>query len=649
MGGFMKAVAHPGSRPASFGWLRLFAPMLLGLLSPALPAFAQEQYGQIIVFGDSYADNGNLFNGSLVVPGGEYPHHETGPNLGSLGILTYPTALQSLLGIPNAGMLNYAYAGATSGPGSPPFLLGYGEQIDWSLSHGQTYGAHDIVVINIGGNDGGASTGGLSIANAPAVAATAAANIRTGIDKLVAAGARNFMLSTFDDPSVIPNIADGSHGQDAIDADKLYGSLLFPAVENDMVPYAKSGIRIFTFNLSQMAREIAANPALYGFTNTTTPCESTPGCATPTSPGQYTNATYDGLHPTTGGFAVIANYMNNLLMAPSTFPASAELAQAVASDFDTTLFGRLDAGRSFASAERMALFPRSVDVASADGGAPSLGTHRLSLFVEATGALGKHDGNADTSDFRYTSGGGSIGLDYAVDPHLSLGLVFNYANPHLDLADDRGHIKADDYQFGAYASLDYPDWFADAAAHYDRGNYRLDRPGVVDTIRGETHADSYGAALRAGWLAAGETVRFGPLAGLAYTRSNIASYTETGDPLLTFAVGRQSLDALTGSAGVQLRVPVLLGGHAMSPYLNLTVEHEFLDGNRTLLATETQSPDLPIYTPIEGEGHETYGKLQAGVSAALDESLSLVFGAASTFARSGSYDVAGNVGLAWRF
>lgn len=646
---FARPGARPlSSRPASPGLPSLLAAALGSLFAMAMPAAAQEQYGQIIVFGDSYADNGNLVNGALIVPGEDYPRHST-TGLGPLGFLVYPTALQSLLGIPDEGMLNYAFAGANSGSGFPPLMLGYGEQIDWSLSHGQTYGARDLVVINIGGNDGGMSSGGLSVADAPATALTAAANIEAGIGKLVDAGARNFMLSTFDDPSVIPNIASGSLGQEAIDAAKLYGAVLFPAVQESLVPYAEAGVRIFTFNLSRMAEEINANPALYGFADVTTPCQGTPECATPTSPGQYTNATFDGLHPTTGAFLVIAKYMNNLLQAPTTFPAQADLAQSMTSNFETMLFGRLDASRRFAAADRLALFPHSVDVASAAGDVPAMGARRLLLSVEATGATGRHDGNADTSDYRYTSGGGSIGLDYLLDSHVSIGLAFNYANPHLELADDAGNIRSDNYQFAAYASLDYPNWFADVLAQYGRGEYRLDRPGVVDTIRGKTHADSYGAALRAGWLFDGTSFRFGPLAGLAWRKSNVAAYTETGDPLLTFDVAKQSIDALTGSAGLQLRFPGIFGTDTASPYINLTLEHEFKEGSRTLLVTETQSPLLPIYTPIEGGGHETYGKLQAGASAALGEDLNLILAAASTFGRAGSYDIAGNIGLAWRF
>jgi outer membrane lipase/esterase len=93
-----------------------------------------------------------------------------------------------------------------------------------------------------------------------------------------------------------------------------------------------------------------------------------------------------------------------------------------------------------------------------------------------------------------------------------------------------------------------------------------------------------------------------PVGGLVYARSRVGAYTETGDPLLTFVVGDQLLDSLVGSVGVQSRFPLVTGGRVMSPYLNITAEHDFLDGSRTILATETQSPLLPILTLISNQG-----------------------------------------------
>ncbi|MCE9649759.1 MAG: autotransporter domain-containing protein [Parvibaculum sp.] len=613
-------------------------------------ASAQDQYSQIIVYGDSYADNGNVVNNGYFDPSQPYPRHSS-TNLGFLGFLVYPTSLQSLMDIPDSGMQNYAFGGATSGAGIPGFLLGFGQQINASLTLGQTFGPRDLVVINIGGNDGGASSGALTVSQAPGVAATAATNIHAGIQTLVAAGAQNIMLSTFDDTSEIQNIKNGSHGQGAIDAGKLYGSLLFSAVQTSLVPISESGVRIFTFNLSQFAREVSANQAAYGFTDILNPCQGTPGCATPTSSGQYTSITWDGLHLTTGGFLVVAKYMANILAAPGTFPAQADVAQSTASNFGTTLFGRLDAGRGLVASGggSAGLYGQGVQVASTDKWVPIMDGGRLSLHVDATGATGSRDDRSGAVGYHYNSGGGSIGLDYRLDANVKMGVLFGYSNPHVSLEGGAGHIKSDTYQFGGYASFNYPHWFADVVTLYGYNDYRLDRPGIVDTVRGDTAAKSFTAAFKSAYLFNLGAVEAGPLVGLDYTHSRVDGYTETGDPLLTFSVADQTIISLTGSAGVQVRVPVTVGAQTLTPYLNVTAEHDFRDDGRTLLVTETQSPLLPIYMGVGGSGDGTYGKVQGGVSAALADNLDLIVSAASTFARGNGYDVAGGIGVNYRF
>ncbi len=586
----------------------------------------QDRYSSLVVYGDSYADNGNLINGALVVPGQPYPRHTTG-NLGLLGFLAYPTSLQGQLGLPDSGMFNYAYAGANSGPGLPPSLLGFGQQIDKSLALGQRFGERDLVVINIGGNDGGVSSGGLKLADVPATAATAATNIGNGVRTLVNAGARNFMINTFDDTSIIPNVSSGMYGQEAIAANRLYGSLLYAQEQAALAPFAESGVRIFTFNLSQFGRQVDASPALYGFTNVSTPCANTPACATPTSPGQYTNATFDGLHLTTGAFLLAARYMDNLLLAPTTFPGQVSFAQAITGSFTSSTLNRLDANHY----------------------APGDEAKPFSFYMNLAGAKGDNDGNSDATGYHYNSLGGTLGFDYQLNAQLALGGVFAYSSPNVKLDDGAGHYDTDSYQGAVYASYTSDHWVADALAGYGRTSYDLDRPGIIDTIRGNTHANSFSLAAKAAYLFDLGVLRVGPLGGLAYTHSKVNGYTESGDPLLTFNVGGQTLASLTGSAGVQLRIPFEVAGHAVNPYLNLTAEHDFHDGDRTLKVSETQAPLLPIFTRVDGDGTDTYGRVQLGVSASLTDSLSLVANGGTTFGRDNGYDLAGNIGLSYRF
>jgi outer membrane lipase/esterase len=601
-------------------WVSFGAVSLLAL--PAA-ASAQAVYTQQVVYGDSYADNGNLINGSYFNPNQPYPRQVT-TNVGFLTFFVYPTPLQHLLGIPDAGMFDYAFGGATTGPGVPGLILGYQQQIDASLALGQRFGPRTLVTINIGGNDGGAAEGGLSLAQAPGTAATASTNLANGVGTLIGAGAHNFMISTFDDVSTVPDIFDGSHGQGAIAADKLYGALFFAGEEAKLAPYAEAGARIFTFNLSQFAREVDADPARYGFTNVLTPCANTPACATPTSPGQFTNATFDGLHLTTGGFLYVARYEANLLAAPATYPAEPEATLAVADSFATALFGRLEAYRDLS------------------GAAPA---QPVIFYVEANGGGGTTGGRLDATGFSYDDVGGSIGVEYQPNAGVRLGAAFDYARPSVDLAGGAGHFDMDSYQAAAYASFGAPSWYVDLAGIYGFGDLSARRPGVVDTIQGGTSLDSVTLAARAGYYVQAQPFLVGPVVGLRYADARVDNYTESGDPLLTFDVSAQTQQSLIGSAGLAARYPTAIGALPVTPYLQLTAEHDFFDGHEVLITTETQSRVLPIVTPIAGPGERSWGKVLGGAAAALDQQVSLSVTVGSTFGRAGGDDYVAAAGL----
>ena len=109
----------------------------------------------------------------------------------------------------------------------------------------------------------------------------------------------------------------------------------------------------------------------------------------------------------------------------------------------------------------------------------------------------------------------------------------------------------DAYQFAGYSSYTDAHWFADGLVAYGRQDYSLERRGVIDVVHGNTNADIFTVAAKGGYLFDAGQLRVGPIAGLQYTYATIKGYTETGDVLLTMMVDRQTLDALTGNAGVQ--------------------------------------------------------------------------------------------------
>ena len=155
-------------------------------------AKAQTTFGTIQAFGDSYADNGNLFK-ILGVPNPvQYP---TGRFSGGTNFVD---TTSSLLGIPQN---NFAIGGAKSGTDNTvaPGIPGFTQEWQGFVASGKKIAPSDLVEISIGGNDARQyyQTGG-TLAGVPAAATTSANQALAGINALIGAGARNLVFTTSD-------------------------------------------------------------------------------------------------------------------------------------------------------------------------------------------------------------------------------------------------------------------------------------------------------------------------------------------------------------------------------------------------------------------------------------------------------------------
>lgn len=601
-------------------------------------ANAQSRYTSLTIFGDSYA--GAFVNlVALAANPTAYPTHGASPSTlaASQPFVAYPYWLQSLLGLSNSQVTNYALGGTSSDMLSTQLPV-------WN---GKPFGPSDLVTISVGGNDGlfasGAETALLgagptgqqfTASAATTLANQAASNATTAVKQFVAAGARNFAFAAFTDLTAIPLSAQAPFPSNL----QLYSQTYFQNLQTNLAPLAQSGVRIFLFDDSRLVRQIGSNLAAYGF-----------------SSFQYVNPTTqslfqpDDIHLTSAGFAVMARYINNLINAPDTVAAQADVSQLVSAGFAGGLFQHLDAYRT---SNVMASGPNNA-LAYAPSG-PILKVKAVtelpfSVYMEGAHYSGSRGDRVGANGFDYEINGGTIGAAYKLNPNVLVGGAFNYSNPKVDLTRAAGHINMDAYQFGGFASFNYTNWFADVVTTYGRNQYQLDRTGILTPVQGSTTGDTFTIGARGGYLVDVDRLRVGPIAGLNYARSHISTYTEIGDPLLTFTVSQPNLESLTGSAGIQARLPLMFGANVVTPYVNLTAEHDFLSGDRMLLSIETQAPVLPIYSPVSGLSGGTHGKVAAGLSAQFSGELSAQVNAIGTFGQANGNDfgVSGGFKLAF--
>ena len=269
----------------------------------------------IVAFGDSLADNGNLY----VLDGGIYP--PVPPYYGGRGS-NGPVAVEYLataLGVP---LVDYAVYGATAGVGNtidggtPTTAGAYGlpgllPELTMATSGGPLdpdalyiiwAAANDAQYIN--------STG----SNIPGLVSGAVTNVLTTAATLHAFGAERIMVMGLPDMGLIPYAS--TAGLPTIMAFHFYSTGFNSAILANLpfFPYVQF------FDSNSVFLKIMANPGAYGFTNVTGQCvpDFAPGetpipCA---DPENY--FFWDDFHPTTKVHQIVASEVAETIPEPAT-------------------------------------------------------------------------------------------------------------------------------------------------------------------------------------------------------------------------------------------------------------------------------------------------------------------------------------------
>lgn len=303
---------------------------------------AATSYTGLYVLGDSLSDEGNLFAATTALgPGPGQPdaaryfegRFSNGP--------VYPAVLARNLGVASAPSLlggnNFAFGGTRTDYNTveaPPF----GTQnlpraaYPWSLNgQRQAFNAraaasgadpNGLYVVFSGSND---VTDIVRRRLDPAATiANAVAGIINVVDAFKAAGAQTVLVPNLPDIGVTPMVTaleSAAPGISAL-ATRLvsqFNAALATALDQE------SGIRIVRFDTFSFLRDVVANPAQYGFSNSTQACYSgfvfpDPNATVCTNPDQY--VFWDSEHPTAAFHALLGE---RLFSAVTDVPEPASL------------------------------------------------------------------------------------------------------------------------------------------------------------------------------------------------------------------------------------------------------------------------------------------------------------------------------------
>jgi outer membrane lipase/esterase len=505
---------------------------------------AATDFSQVVVFGDSLSDNGNvsLAGGSPVVT-----RFTTNP--GTVAIENVATYFGHSLSPSVTGGTDYAWGGARAGIDVPtPSLL---TQVGGYLAaNGGRADSKAMYSVWIGANDLIAAAGDPATAQVATV--TAATQEVGAIKALQDAGAKTIVVFNLPDVGKTPGV--GALGPAAA-AGASQLALLYNGTLNGGVAQLNKGIvPIDTYTL---LNEVIADPGKYGFTNVTAPACTTASsisCTPDTLVAPDAAKTYlfaDGIHPTTAAHALLGQYAVSIITAPQKIsllgeaPLASNAAhtrtlrnQMLADNFDadTRLFAAVDYGQQRFKAGDSS--PKT----DSDNVNLTIGADvRASDNISAGVALGIAQNNAD-----FSGGGG-----YKMQDIAGSGYVL-YHN-------GGGYFGG----YGSFGQLSYTDIERTFQLGADRR-----------TESGKTDGSHYGAALTGGWWFGNDALKTGPFAIYEWQDIKVTGYNEYSNDSSAMVFGRQRRQSQTGTLGWRLQGNWQAGGTMLHPYAEVSWNHD---------------------------------------------------------------------------
>lgn len=647
--------------------VRRGAIFMAAMLASVGAAHAQSNFERVYGFGDSYADTNTPGDPGGILkfaPPGTLDPTRTPQGRFSSG-LNFVDRLESNFAASDA--INYAFGGARTDNGNveSPLLPGFAQEMGLVQFLNQTFTPRDLIAISIGGNnansilDGTIDLGPDPAAGAQAYAQISAVQVGAGVQALVDRGARTIAYFSVGDPTLYPTPT-GAIPNDRVIGATVYLQEFLKDSQQQFAAIAAQGVRVDFFNFAVLQQRIlvGGEAAKFGFVNVTgVPTADTVPCAA--GPCHVADAAglfyWDDVHLTQAGYNLAADFMTIQLVENATIPVAADLAAIQARNFTDTLSQRMEARRYGVPSYDGAYSLKDADpkrLSWKDEPAPPR-DDRFAMFVAGGYGGGQRDDRPGEVGFDYNLANIIVGAEWKAREHALLGAAIGYTKSNADYSFLRGfgETDLDSVNFGAFASLNYPNWFADLTLAYTLNSYDLSRTGIVSPNGFDVPLDtsaspdghSFVADFRTGYLFHSGAFCIGPVGGLTYSRVSVDGYTESGDTLLSMDVDKQTLESLIGSVGMQLRYK----GDGFEPYVAVTLEKEFM-GDRSYEFALTSAP-LVVNSVDVGKEDDPFGRVRAGVKTNFSDALTGSIDGNATFGREFGDDYAISGSLTYRF
>ncbi|CAI3802178.1 hypothetical protein GLGCALEP_03052 [Pseudomonas sp. MM221] len=199
------------------------------------------------------------------------------------------------------------------------------------------------------------------------------------------------------------------------------------------------------------------------------------------------------------------------------------------------------------------------------------------VWAQALGSYGKVDGSHGASALEQRTGGGVLGVDWALGGDWRLGVLGGYSRTRLDSSGLDGTVRS--WHAGVYAQHQRGPLALRLGAAYsshDGDNKRdVAFAGFNERLKGDYDADSQQAFVELGYAMGSGRLNAEPFANLGYQRYHRDSYREQGGDA-ALAVDADTQDNFSSTFGVRLaHLGQLDNGMSLTPRATLGWRHTY--------------------------------------------------------------------------
>jgi autotransporter-associated beta strand protein len=266
--------------------------------------------------------------------------------------------------------------------------------------------------------------------------------------------------------------------------------------------------------------------------------------------------------------------------------------------------------------------------------------NRWGVWVNGWGDFVSVDNDNLAKGYNFTTGGGSVGVDYRITDALALGIFGSYAHTWTDLKP--GDVDVNTGRGGLYATYWNKGFYINGAVYGGYNSYDTSRQQLIRGMaNGSTSGYEFSTFLEAGHDFHFGDLSVGPLASLQYTNVHVDGYSERGS-FLPLNIQSDSEESLRTDLGIQASYAWQIGKVLVIPTVRAAWEHEYLYSALPITFSAVAFPGVTATALGPDEGHDSF-IINAGAATQWTPRISAFVGYQGQLVRS-NYDANGVTG-----